>query len=170
MNRRMKIIFTASLLLNIVLVGIGAGLFYKYCQDVPIPADMSPEARNFVARTYQEGRADVRPLIDEVKARKRAVEAILMADAFDVKAYDAAVEGVLETQSKIMHHRAATMSRALEELSTEDRHKFAKQVLEGLSHKRPGGPRKHGHWDNKPGHERHDAPPAGAPPSEKAPN
>ena len=150
MNRRMKLIFTISVLLNIVFVGVGAGMFYKFCQDVPIPGEMSPDARNFVARTYQKGREDVKPLITEVKARKKKVESLLLADKFDEKAYDAAVEDVLETQSKIMHHRAETMSKALVQLSPEDRKKFSNHILDGLSPGRKGGPR----HKMKPGEER----------------
>lgn len=143
MNRRMKLIFTVSILLNIVFIGVGAGMFYKFCQDIPIAREMSPEGRNFVARTYQKGWEDVKPLIREVKERKKRVETILLADEFDEKAYDKAVEDVLETQGKIMHHRADTMSRALDQLSTEDRKKFSRDILAGLTPGRKGGRHHH---------------------------
>lgn len=146
MNRRMKLIFTISVLLNIVFVGVGAGMLYKFCRDVPIPGEMSPDARNFVARTYQQGREDVKPLIDEVKARKKKVESILLADEFNAKAYDAAVDDVLDTQAKIARHRADTMSRALEQLSVEDRKKFSKHILDGLTPGRRGHKHKKD-WD-----------------------
>ncbi len=143
MNRRMKLIFTVSVLLNIVFVGVAAGMFYKFCQDVRIPADMSPEARSFVARTYQNGREDVKPLITEVKARKKKVESTILADSFDAKAYNDAVDDLLETQQKIMRHRANTMEKALVELSTQDRKKFSKEILDGLT---PGKPKKSHHY------------------------
>ena len=150
MNKRMKLIFTISLLLNIVLVGVGTGMFFRYCQDIPIPGTMSPDARNFVARTYQNGREEVKPLITEVKARRQTVESILTSDQFDRKAYDKAVDDLLDTQGKIMRHRADTMGKALTELSDEDRKKFSKEILNGLT---PGRPRKGGHhkkdWDKK---------------------
>ena len=106
MSKRMKMIFTISVLLNIVFVGVGAGMLYRYCQDIPIPGTMSPDARNFVARTYQNGREEVKPLITEVKARRERVEDILESDNFDRKAYDNAVDDLLETQGKIARHRA----------------------------------------------------------------
>jgi uncharacterized membrane protein len=141
MNRRMKLVFTISILLNIVLIGAGAGMFYRFCQDLPIPGDMSLEARNFVARTYQNGREQGKPLITEVKARRKTVETILQSDNFDAKAYDSAVNDLLETQQKIMRHRADTMGKALSDLSPEDRKKFSNQILDGLT---PGRPRKGG--------------------------
>lgn len=161
MNRRMKLIFTISVLLNIVFVGVGAGLLYKFCRDLPIPGEMSSDARNFVARTYQKGREDVRPLIDEVKARKKKVETILLADTFDAKAYDAAVDDVLETQAKIARHRADTMSEALAQLSAEDRKKFSNSILDGLT---PG--RRGGHHKSKKDWEKHKAK---EPPGEEQP-
>ncbi len=143
MNRRMKLIFTASVLLNIVLIGVALGLLYKFCQDIPIARDMSPDARNFVARTYQNGREEVKPLIQEVKARRKNVERILTADEFDRKAYDRAVDDLLATQAKIMRHRADTMGKALTDLTDDDRKKFSRQVIDGLTPGRPGKGRNH---------------------------
>lgn len=154
MSKRMKLIFTISILLNIILVGVGAGMFYRYCQDIPIPGTMSPDARNFVARTYQNGREEVKPLIEEVKTRRKTVETILQSDDFDRKAYDAAVDDLLETQGKIARHRADTMGKALTDLTAEDRKKFSKEIISGLT---PGRPRHGGkHWKGKGG----DKPPA----------
>jgi len=148
MNRRMKLIFTTSVLLNIVLIGVGLGLLFKFCQDIPIPRDMSPDARNFVARTYQNGREEVKPLITEVKERRKSVERILTADDFDRKAYDKAVDDLLDTQGKIMRHRADTMGKALTDLTDDDRKKFSRQVIDGLTPGRPGKGRNY----HKPAH------------------
>jgi uncharacterized membrane protein len=141
MSKRMRLVFTASLLLNIVFAAVGAGMFFRYCQDIPIPGTMSPDARNFVARTYQNGREEVKPLITEVKARRQKVEDILESDKFDRKAYDAAVDDLLVTQGKIARHRADTMGKALTDLSDEDRQKFSKEIISGLT---PGRPRHRG--------------------------
>lgn len=146
MSKRMRLVFTASLLLNIIFFAVGIGMFYRYCQDIPIPGTMSPDARNFVARTYQNGREEVKPLITEVKARRQKVEDILESDNFDRKAYDAAVDDLLETQGKIARHRANTMGKALNDLSDEDRQKFSKEIINGLT---PGRPRHRGHKDWK---------------------
>lgn len=146
MSKRMKLIFTVSILLNIMFAAIGVGLFYKYCQDIPIPGTMSPEARNFIARTYQNGREEVKPLIDEVKARRKKVEAILSSDDFDRKAYDAAVDDLLETQGKIARHRADTMGKALTDLSDDDRKQFSREIINGLTPGRPHKGKHHGAW------------------------
>lgn len=133
MSKRMKLVFTISVLLNIVLVAVGAGMLYSYTQGIPIPGTMSPDARNFVARTYQNGREEVKPLIVEVKSRRKTVETILQSSNFDRKAYDNAVDDLLETQGKIARHRADTMGRALNDLSADDRKKFSKEILVNLS-------------------------------------
>lgn len=148
MSKRIKLIFTISILLNIVFIGVGAGMLYRYCQDIPIPGTMSPDARNFVARTYQNGREEIKPLIDEVKVRRKTVEDILQSDGFDRKAYDSAVDDLLETQGKIARHRADTMGKALNDLSDEDRKKFSKEIINGLT---PGRPRHHKGWKHKDG-------------------
>jgi uncharacterized membrane protein len=137
MNRRMKIIFTISLLANIVFIGVGAGLFFKYCQDIPIPGDMSPEARHFVARTLQEGREQVKPLYQKAKANRQKVEDIIMAETFDKAAYDKAVDELLGSREGISRKRAEIMGKALGDLPASDRRKFARRIVESLEGKRP---------------------------------
>ena len=148
MSKRMRLVFTISILLNIVFVAAGVGMFYRYCQDIPIPGTMSPDARNFVARTYQNGREEVKPLIAEVKERRKKVETILSSDNFDRKSYDAAVDDLLETQGKIARHRADTMGKALTELSDDDRKKFSKEIINGLT---PGRPHRKRNKDDRKG-------------------
>ena len=145
MNPRMKLIFTVSVLLNIVLVGVATGMLFSFRHDIRIPGTMSPDGRSFVARTYQNGREEVKPLIEEVKARRQKVENILESKTFDRKAYDKAVDDLLQTQGKIARHRADTMGKALNDLSDEDRRKFSKEIINGLT---PGRPRHKGgkHW------------------------
>ncbi len=166
MSRRMKLVFTISLLLNIVFIGVGAGMLVKMCQDVPIPGDISPESRSFIARTFQKGWEDVKPLIAEVKQKRKNVEAILMAETFEPKAYDKAVDELLATQNKILQHRADTMGKALIDLPVSDRQKFANRILEGLEGARPRHGGRHG---KKPGEWKKQGEAREAPKTEKTP-
>lgn len=161
MNRRMKLIFTASVLLNIVFVGVGAGMFFRFCQEIPIPGQMSPEARHFIARTFQEGREEIKPLIDEVKKERVKVEAVLTAETFDKKAYDAAVSEMLDSRDAISRKRADIMGRALVDLPAEDRREFAKRILDGLEGQKPRKGGYHGKMmhDGKDGKQGWDGPP-----------
>lgn len=137
MNRRMKLIFTASVLLNIVFIGVGVGMFFRFCQEIPIPGQMSPEARHFIARTFQEGREEIKPLIDEVKKDRAKVETVLTAETFDKKAYDAEVSNMLDSRDAVSRKRADIMGRALVDLPVEDRKEFAKRILDGLEGHKP---------------------------------
>lgn len=143
MTRRMKLVFTLSFLLNIVLIGAGAGLYYRYHEDGPMPPDMSPKAREFLSGTYKSGREEMKPLIDEIKERRGRVEDILTAETFDRAAYDAAVASLLDQRDVIGRKKADIMGRALADLPAEDRRAFARQIVEGLtghrSHRRPQG-------------------------------
>ena len=151
MSKRMKVVFTLSLMLNIIFIGVGAGLLYRFCQDVPIAGDMSPDARHFVARTFQEGREEAKPLITEVKAHRAIVEKIIMAPNFDKKAYDEEVGKMLDARDKMTRHRANVMGKALSELSQDDREKFAKRALDGLEGRKPHKKGGYGHPDRKDG-------------------
>ncbi len=160
MNRRMKLIFTASVLLNIVFVGVGVGMFFRFCQEIPIPGQMSPEARHFIARTFQEGREEIKPLIDEDKKDRVKVEAVLTADTFDKKAYDAEVSEMLDSRDAISRKRADIMGRALVDLPAEDRREFAKRILDGLEGQKPrkGGYHRKMIHDGKDGRQGRDGP------------
>jgi uncharacterized membrane protein len=146
MSKRMKVIFTLSLLANIIFAGVGIGLFYKFCKDIPIAGDMSPEARSFVARTFQEGKEEVKPLFKDIKSQRAKVESIIMAEQFDKAAYDREVDAMLDVRDQISRHRAEVMGKALAQLSLEDRQKFAKRALDGLEG-RGKPPHRKGHGD-----------------------
>jgi len=139
MNPRIKLFFTLSLILNVIFVGVGLGLLYRFCVDMPmpIPADMSPEARHFIAKTFQDGREQTKPLIEKIKSKREVVEDIITAEKFDAKAYDKAVADMLETRDEISKKRASIMGEALKELPAADRERFAKRILDGLEGKRP---------------------------------
>lgn len=138
LSKRMRVIFTLSLVLNVLFIAVGAGLLYKFCRDdIRIPHNMSPDARHFMARTFQEGREQVKPLIEDVKSRRAAVEEIITAEVFDADAYAKAVEPMLDTRDKISRKRAEIMGKALSELPHADRIEFADRIIDGLEGKRP---------------------------------
>jgi hypothetical protein len=133
LSKRMRVVFTISLVLNVLFIAVGAGLLYKFARDdIRIPPDMSPEARHFMARTFQEGREQVKPLIEQVKERRAVVREIITAEEFDADAYAEAIEPMLDTRDQISRKRAEIMGKALAELPLEDREKFADRILDGL--------------------------------------
>lgn len=140
MNPRMKLIFTVSLLLNIVFVGTAAGMLYRFAQErIDIPGDMTPEARSFMARTFQQGREQIRPMIDKVKKERKDVENVIKAEPFDIKAYEKTTGVLLDTRNDISRKRAEIMGEALADLPQKDRDKFARKIIDGLEGRRPHG-------------------------------
>lgn len=155
MSKRIKIIFTLSVLLNIVLVCAGVAMLCRFGPEIPMPGGMSPEGRQFISRTYKEGRAEIKPLFKEMKARRAEVEDILTADTFDAGAYDVAVAKMLAARGAVAAKKAETMGRALGELPVEDRRKFARRILDSLEGHRPPHKRGYHHkmMDGKQGPE-----------------
>lgn len=150
MNRRMKLIFTISLLLNIVFVGIAAGMYVRMKGDIPMPRDITPEARQFLSSTFEKGRAEVKPLIGIAKEKRKAVESVITAENFDRAAYDAAVKDMIDARDTIARKKADIMGRALVDLSADERQKFAGFILDGLEG-RKGGKGRHHHDTPKDG-------------------
>ena len=142
MTGRVKLIFTASILLNIGLVCAGAGLAYKMCwgDRFGLPDNVSAESRAAMEDAFKEGRTRIRPLIDTAKERRKAVEAVITADAFDREAYDEAVTPLLTTRQEIARAKADVMGGALARLPAEDRRAIAGRLLDRLEGRRPHRP------------------------------
>ena len=57
MSKRFKILLTGSLLVNVLLIGMVGGHFYKRWASHPwhqVKEELSPETRNHVGRVFQE--------------------------------------------------------------------------------------------------------------------
>lgn len=159
MSKSIKIIFTLSLLLNLVLVGIAGGCLWKR-GGPPMPfGETSAETQALFKRHFEANRGAMRADIDTIRASRKALEPIITAENFDRDAYDAEIDKVLKTRDKMGHRRADILGDILAEMPHADREKVAHKILSKLTDDRPRGPRRD--HDGKP----HGAPPV-SPPAE----
>ncbi len=131
----MKIIFTVSVILNVLLLGAAGGLAYKHGSDKPyhaIHADMSPEGRNVVARAMQNAFRDGREVMQEARAIKKDIRAILTAPEFDAQAFDAKAEELHDIMSAMGHKRIDVTKDLAAQLSQEDRKVLAEKFSKGF--------------------------------------
>lgn len=117
MNRKLRIIFTLSILLNVLLLGVLAGSFYKRVyspHDGPPPAHaadakFSPR----VAMAMKESRQQERALFDQMKDARKDIMDILEAPEFDEAAFIAASEKINKAQQSLVDVRTkATLDLA----------------------------------------------------------
>ncbi len=145
MRRRVKIIFTISVLLNVVLIAMALGTYFRFHRDMPPMPDMlSAQSRQVLSDTFKQGREEIGPLFGNMKAERAKVETILTADDFDAQAYDAAVSQMLDAREAITRKKAEIMGRAMAQLPAQERQKFTGYFLDKLEGRYPhkGGPRR----------------------------
>lgn len=126
MNRKLKIILTVSIILNLLLLGILGGFAYKASRYMPrldpdLRAQMSPEGRHLMARTFAESRREMGDTFRAAGNARTELQQILEAETFDPDAYQAASAELQRLQIRIMEERARRAGELAAELSAEDR-------------------------------------------------
>ena len=133
MNGRTRLIFTASILLNLILLGAASTMLWRMCGDrYRIGHELSPAGQATLKSAFRDGRAQIGPLIDDAKAHRAEVEKAITADEFDMETYRTAVQPMLESRAGIGRAKAEIMGRALSELSADDRRLIARRMLDRL--------------------------------------
>jgi uncharacterized membrane protein len=136
-SRKLKLFFTISVLLNILLIGTMAGFVAK-CHYRPGPnlhdmAKLSPAGKAMMAESFNTAHDQMGDTFAKARAARADIVAILEADTFDKKAFDAASEKLRKLQMKIMQRRTATAADLSAKLDPADR-KLLAEWLAG-----PGG-------------------------------
>lgn len=179
MSTPIKIALTVSLLLNILFAGTAAGMLYsKYRHHAKFmeQADLQPETRHMMARTFQHTFREIRETGKEARRARESLIEVLEEKEFSSKRFDEAVKRVKKTQNEIMDIKIRATKELAENLSAEERRKIAgklasvfdrsmrskkrgdhassvKQEGEPRRHQAPLGPRQYTmppHPDHKP--------------------
>ncbi|MCB1592829.1 MAG: periplasmic heavy metal sensor [Alphaproteobacteria bacterium] len=155
MSRKMKVIFTLSLLVNLLLGGLVLGHhFHRQKWSAQFEEGLSPQGQETVRAAFMEGRKDFWPMVREMKGAKDGLVDAINKPVLDEGAYDTAVENMKGSLLKLMDHRFATMKRIVQNpnLSQEDRVRFANKfvrLVQGFG--KSSGKHADGQWREKHG-------------------
>ncbi|MAE51301.1 MAG: hypothetical protein CMH27_05795 [Micavibrio sp.] len=134
-NKAMKVMFTISVILNVLALGAAGGMVYKQWSHAPyraLSSEMSPEGHNIVARTMQtafkEGRGDMK----KARAIKKQISQILSAKDFDAEAFDAKAETLHKIMSNMGKRRIDVTRDLAADLSQADRKVLAERFEKGF--------------------------------------
>lgn len=148
MTKRFKIILTISILLNLLFIGLAGGVTVKRSFYGPGEfgkpgwmKDLEPETRHLMARSFQQGKKEMKPHVTRLRQVKKDLARILKADEFDAEAYRAKSKEMGEIFAEMGQYRVEAMITVNEQLSQDERKKLAKRFERGG---RKGG------WHNKP--------------------
>ncbi len=144
MSRNLKIIFTLSLLLNIVFIGVTVGATmrikrYFVEREQAFSQNLPPDVSHKVAKTFRETRMNMRDHYKEARAVREKMEKVLLTDPFDEKAFDRVAEEMLQMQMKLHRSKVEATKKLAKELPPDQRHIFTKRLVERAGG-HPGGP------------------------------
>lgn len=129
MNRRLKVVFTISVLLNMLLIGVLAGSCYKrmngpgkFHERPPVMANSKLKQRMADARRDQEA------LHDQLKSEKRKLLDVLAAPNFNEEEFRQASERIDRAQEALFIARSETMLKMVKDMTTEERQDMARHM------------------------------------------
>ncbi len=137
MNKKLKIIFTLSILLNIILLGLMGGGSYRlfkhfnhrdFQREI---ASLPEDVRSRIDGAFEQSKAEIRGLFGEAREAKQAVRDALNEETFDPQLYQDAVSKLNEVRYKMLQAQAKKTGLIATELKAEDRRRFAGYLMRG---------------------------------------
>lgn len=134
MNKKMKIIFTLSLVINILLLGMLGGQVYRMKHGGhgswgDLREKLTPETRALMKQTFKEKKPEIFAIFKEVREKKNALIEVFSAEVFDPVAYDAAARDLQQLGIKIANHKLETFKELGGQLPQEDRKVLAQKLV-----------------------------------------
>lgn len=130
MKRHLKIIFTVSVLLNVLLVGMLAGSCDKRW-DGPLSRmaeSRDPQFDHKMGKAMMEARKGQQPLQDSLKSAKKELHKVLAAETFDEAAFNAASEKMYKAQADLFKSRNEATLNMAKDMSPAERQEMAKHL------------------------------------------
>ncbi len=138
MSKKIKIILTMSVLVNLLLAGTLAGIVMDKHREMPwekTKRELTPESQELVSKMFQNTWKDMGPVIRQSMDNRKYLADVVRADEFDPKAFDEAVKRLRGVQDLIAKKKIESTKELLIKLPDEDRKKLAEQVANSFSWK-----------------------------------
>ncbi|MCE9625129.1 MAG: periplasmic heavy metal sensor [Deltaproteobacteria bacterium] len=143
MVNKLKIIFGISLALNLLLIGMTVGFFFKGCRRPPphfppppeLRGTLSPEHERLFSEAMRSLHEKNRDTADKIDATRREILQILTSPRFDATAYQAKTGQLHELHGQMQAQMAQVVMELASQLNAEER-----QSLAGLLEKGPPPP------------------------------
>jgi uncharacterized membrane protein len=133
MTKRVKLVFLASLVLNLLLLGIIVGHVPRALDARPTRQQRIEEAlrklpepaQSRLREKFSEIRAAAEPLREQSDDARTEAIRLLSADAFDEAAYDRQVSKIEELRAETFKRMGQVIKKTAKEISPEERRMLA---------------------------------------------
>jgi uncharacterized membrane protein len=133
MNRNTKVAFIASLILNVLLIGVllgqsprrfDRGALRQQRMDQALK-DLPEAAQTRLRDKFQQLRATADPLFEEIRKNEDAAVQLLGKEPFDESVYDRQVSKIIEMRAEMTKKLSQVVKDASKDLSVDERARFA---------------------------------------------
>lgn len=147
MTKNLKILFTISILANVLLAGaLGGMVMDQRSKDMPwekMKEGLSKPSQELVTKMFQETWKDMGSTMRQSMDNRNYLADVVRAEEFDARKFDEAVKRVRGTQDLIAKRKQEATKELLAQLPPEDRQKLADQVANSFAWKGRHGKRPH---------------------------
>jgi uncharacterized membrane protein len=133
MNRNIKFAFIASLILNVLLIGVllgqsprrfDGGAMRQRRMDQALK-DLPEAAQTRLREKFQQLRAAADPLFDQIRKNEEEAVQLLGKEPFDESAYDRQVSKITEMRVEMTKKLSQVVKDASKDMSADERLRFA---------------------------------------------
>ena len=133
MNRNIKLVFIASLILNVLLIGVllgqsprrfERGALRQQRMDQALK-DLPEAAQTRLREKFQQLRAAADPLFEQIRKNEEEAVQLLGKEPFDESAYDRQVSKITEMRVEMTKKLSQVVKDASKDLSADERARFA---------------------------------------------
>lgn len=135
MSKKIKIIFTLSIILNVLLMGVIGGHSYKRWSKTPyenVRKELSPESRHVMARSVQNSFRENLDKMKESRALKKEIRNILAEEEFDAQKFEELAIEMESIRSDLAMSRLELTKDLASKFSFEDRKKLMPFLMKGF--------------------------------------
>lgn len=133
MNRNIKFAFIASLILNVLLIGVllgqsprrfDGGALRQRRMDQALK-DLPKASQTRLREKFQQLRAAADPLFEQIRKNEEEAVQLLGKEPFDESAYDRQVNKITEMRVEMTKRLSQVVKDASKDLSADERARFA---------------------------------------------
>jgi uncharacterized membrane protein len=133
MNRNIKFAFIASLILNVLLIGVllgqsprrfDGGALRQRRMDQAL-RDLPEAVQTRLREKFQQLRAAADPLFDQIRKNEEEAVQLLGKEPFDESAYDRQVSKITEMRVEMTRKLSQVVKDASKDMSADERARFA---------------------------------------------
>lgn len=142
MSRNAKILFTLSIVMNFVLLGVTGGYAVRAMHKSPwqmASKELSPQSREMVSHMFEKMHAETKPIMEEMNRARQELRNVMMQDEFNQKNFDKCMTHLHDLKMKMGEKFAATTREVVTSLPAEERQKMADKFVAGFDWKSRGG-------------------------------